>query len=161
MSGGICALPLYAYRCTQCGHKFEKIQNFSADQETECPQCHGLLERPLTAPRLHFKGAGWYINDYAPKSGEAASDAAPADTKAPAAKNESSTPAADSTPAAAPAATPSSNSPTRNKNTTVAASSPPAQAQASPRLSCLASSSPSPPRVRKKPLTARHALSVP
>jgi len=108
-------LPLYAYRCTQCGHRFEKIQNFSAEQETECPKCHGLLERPLTAPRLHFKGAGWYVNDYAAKSSEPASDSAPADTKAPA---DAKTPAAktetpSTAPAAAPtpAATPSSSTP--------------------------------------------------
>ncbi len=62
-------MPLYAYRCTQCGHKFEKIQNFSAKQETECPKCHGVLERPLTAPALNFKGAGWYVNDYAKNGG--------------------------------------------------------------------------------------------
>ena len=61
-------MPLYAYRCTQCGHSFEKIQNFSAEPENECPKCHGVLERPLTAPRLNFKGAGWYVNDYASKS---------------------------------------------------------------------------------------------
>ena len=103
-------MPLYAYRCTQCGHRFEKIQNFSAEPETECPKCHGLLERPLTAPRLHFKGAGWYVNDYAAKSSEPGSDSgsetAPADTKAAAAKTESSAPAPASTPA--PAAAPSS-----------------------------------------------------
>jgi predicted nucleic acid-binding Zn ribbon protein len=46
----------------------EKIQNFSAEPETECPKCHGVLERPLTAPRLNFKGAGWYVNDYAAKA---------------------------------------------------------------------------------------------
>jgi len=105
---------LYAYRCTQCGHRFEKIQNFSAEPEVECPKCHGVLERPLTAPRLHFKGAGWYVNDYAVKSSEAASESgpesAPADAKAPAAKTESET----STPAAAPAATPSSATPSSN-----------------------------------------------
>ncbi|MGD0632165.1 MAG: FmdB family zinc ribbon protein [Terracidiphilus sp.] len=105
-------MPLYAYRCTQCGHKFEKIQNFSAEQETECPKCHGLLERPLTAPRLHFKGAGWYVNDYAAKGSEPASDsgteAKPADAKAPA-KTDGSAPAPASTPAAAPAAAPSSS----------------------------------------------------
>jgi len=108
-------LPLYAYRCTQCGHRFEKIQNFSAEQETECPKCHGLLERPLTAPRLHFKGAGWYVNDYAAKSSDSASDSAPADTKTPA---DAKTPAAktetpSTAPAAAPtpAATPSSSTP--------------------------------------------------
>ena len=101
-------MPLYAYRCTQCGHRFEKIQNFSAKKETECPKCHGVLERPLTAPRLHFKGAGWYVNDYAAKSSEPASEggsesnskidsvSASADSKAPAKASE--------TPAAAPAA---------------------------------------------------------
>lgn len=108
-------MPLYAYRCTKCGHRFEKIQNFSAEPELECPKCHGLLERPLTAPRLHFKGAGWYVNDYAAKSSEPASESgsesAPADAKAPAAKTESSTPAPASTPTPAPAATPSSSTP--------------------------------------------------
>jgi putative FmdB family regulatory protein len=63
-------LPLYPYRCTQCGHSFEKIQSFSAAPETECPKCKGQLERTLTAPGLQFKGAGWYVNDYA-KSGAA------------------------------------------------------------------------------------------
>ncbi|MDR3378062.1 MAG: zinc ribbon domain-containing protein [Verrucomicrobiae bacterium] len=102
---------MYAYRCTQCGHKFEKIQNFSADPETECPKCLGLLERPLTAPRLHFKGAGWYVNDYAARSSESDTGSEPpsseskAHTKAPAAKTDSSTPA----PAAAPATAPSTS----------------------------------------------------
>jgi putative FmdB family regulatory protein len=112
-------LPLYAYRCTKCGHRFEKIQNFSAEPELECPLCHGLLERPLTAPRLHFKGAGWYVNDYAAKSSEPASESgsesksesAPADAKAPAAKTETTATKPASTPAPAPAATPSSSTP--------------------------------------------------
>jgi putative FmdB family regulatory protein len=93
-------LPLYAYRCTKCGHRFEKIQNFSAEPEIECPVCQGILERPLTAPRLHFKGAGWYVNDYGGKTPVPASESAPAETKAPA--------SASAAPAAAPAATPSS-----------------------------------------------------
>src|ERR1700675_3304020 len=110
---------MYAYRCTQCGHRFEKIQNFSAAPQTECPKCHGVLERPLTAPRLHFKGAGWYVNDYAAKSSEPASESssesgsesAKPDAKAPAAKNETAATAPASTPAPAPAATPSSSTP--------------------------------------------------
>jgi putative FmdB family regulatory protein len=104
-------LPLYAYRCTQCGNKFEKIQNFSAEPESVCPKCGGLLERPLTAPRLNFKGAGWYINDYAPKSsGESSSDSAPSGDKSET-KSESKTESASPTaaPAAAPAAAPSTS----------------------------------------------------
>jgi putative FmdB family regulatory protein len=60
-------LPLYEYRCTACGYSFEKIQNFSAKPETECPKCQGELIRPVTAPALRFEGAGWYVNDYAGK----------------------------------------------------------------------------------------------
>lgn len=65
---GVIILPLYEYRCTQCGYRFERIQSFGAEPETECPKCHGALIRPLTAPALQFKGAGWYVNDYASKS---------------------------------------------------------------------------------------------
>ena len=61
-------MPLYPYRCTQCGHKFEKIQHFSDEPETVCPKCGGVLERPLTVPGFQFKGSGWYVTDYAGKS---------------------------------------------------------------------------------------------
>jgi putative FmdB family regulatory protein len=66
-------LPLYPYRCTKCGHKFEKIQSFKSEPETVCPKCGGVLERPLTVPGFNFKGAGWYVNDYASKSGSESS----------------------------------------------------------------------------------------
>jgi putative FmdB family regulatory protein len=80
-------LPLYPYRCTQCGHRFEKIQHFNTEPEKVCPQCGGVLERTLTAPGLSFKGAGWYVNDYASKSSAPAAESA-SDTK-PDAKSES------------------------------------------------------------------------
>ncbi|MGA7245384.1 MAG: FmdB family zinc ribbon protein [Terracidiphilus sp.] len=108
-------MPLYAYRCTTCSNKFEKIQNFSAEPETICPKCgNATLIRPLTAPRLNFKGAGWYINDYAPKSSGASSDSSseskPAETKE---ASKSSEPASNTSPApaapSAPASTPKSS----------------------------------------------------
>jgi len=108
-------LPLYAYRCTQCGHSFEKIQSFSAEEEQVCPQCGGKLERPLTAPRLQFKGAGWYVNDYAPKSAAPAAEGASPESKAPAAESTAkdtkaaSTESSSSPPPAAPASTPSTS----------------------------------------------------
>lgn len=91
-------MPLYAYRCTQCGHQYDKIQKFNDAPDTVCPKCGGTVERPLTAPALQFKGAGWYINDYAPKaaSGGSANASKPAaDAAAPAV----SAPAAPSVPA--------------------------------------------------------------
>ncbi|HEV2278063.1 MAG TPA: zinc ribbon domain-containing protein [Acidobacteriaceae bacterium] len=60
-------MPLYEYRCKSCGHQFEKIQSFSAPEEKECPQCHGAVERLLSAPAIQFKGSGWYVSDYAKK----------------------------------------------------------------------------------------------
>ncbi len=90
-------MPLYAYRCTQCGYQYEKVQKFNAQPETVCPQCGGPVERPLTAPALQFKGAGWYINDYAPKPAAGAASKPAGDS---AAKTEStSTPAPAATPA--------------------------------------------------------------
>ena len=77
-------LPLYEYRCMQCSHRFEKLQNFSAESEVECPICHGPLMRPLTAPAFHFKGAGWYVNDYAGKASTPAPATATAEAAAPA-----------------------------------------------------------------------------
>ncbi len=104
-------MPLYAYRCTTCGNKFEKIQNFSAEPETVCPKCgNATLIRPLTAPRLNFKGAGWYINDYASKSSDSSSessgDSKPAESKE---KTKSSEPAAG-TPSSTPATPPAPSS---------------------------------------------------
>lgn len=105
-------MPLYAYRCTTCGNKFEKIQNFSAEPETICPKCgNATLIRPLTAPRLNFKGAGWYVNDYASKGSESSSDSTseskPAESKDASKSSDkpaasSPTPAAPSTPASTP-----------------------------------------------------------
>ena len=61
-------MPLYEYRCKNCGHQFEKLQSFSAPDEKECPVCHGLLERLISASAIQFKGSGWYATDYASKS---------------------------------------------------------------------------------------------
>ena len=76
-------MPLYPYLCTKCGYKFEKIQSFSAAPETVCPKCQGVLERPLTAPGLSFKGAGWYVNDYSSKSSSSSASSSSAEPSAP------------------------------------------------------------------------------
>ncbi len=60
-------MPLYEYECKQCHQRVEKIQSFSAPEITICPNCGGELERVISAPAIQFKGAGWYVNDYAAK----------------------------------------------------------------------------------------------
>ncbi len=61
-------MPLYEFQCKQCGHRFERIQSFSAPDEKECPVCQGEVERLISTPaRPHFKGSGFYSTDYAAK----------------------------------------------------------------------------------------------
>jgi len=64
-------MPLYEYRCKACGHRFEKIQSFSALDEKECPVCKGEVERLISAPAVHFSGSGFYSTDYPSKSSAA------------------------------------------------------------------------------------------
>jgi putative FmdB family regulatory protein len=61
-------VPLYEYQCKACKHIFEKIQKFSDPLVTKCPQCgKEEVEQMISAPAIKFKGAGWYVNDYAKK----------------------------------------------------------------------------------------------
>ena len=62
-------MPLYEYRCQQCGHEFEVIQKFSDPLLETCESCGGRLQKLLSSPAIQFKGAGWYITDYSRKSG--------------------------------------------------------------------------------------------
>ena len=61
-------MPLYEYRCEDCGETIEIIQRFSDPPVDLCKACGGPLERLLSAPTIQFKGSGWYVTDY-PKSG--------------------------------------------------------------------------------------------
>lgn len=61
-------MPLYEYVCKKCHHRFEKIQKFSDRMVRKCPKCRGPVETTITAPAVHFKGSGFYVNDYAAKS---------------------------------------------------------------------------------------------
>ena len=86
-------MPLYEYRCKNCGHIFEKIQSFSAPEEKECPVCKGEVERLISAPAIQFKGAGWYVNDYAGKSSPKSSGGdSKADTEKPASSDGAKSP---------------------------------------------------------------------
>ena len=70
---GFPCMPLYEYECKQCHQRLEKIQSFSAPHETICPKCGGEVERVISAPAIQFKGAGWYVNDYAKSGSKTAS----------------------------------------------------------------------------------------
>ena len=75
-------MPLYEYLCTACGHRFERIQKFSDAPIKDCPACGGVVEKQISSPAIQFKGAGWYVTDYAKSgSGSAASSAKSSEAK--------------------------------------------------------------------------------
>jgi putative FmdB family regulatory protein len=61
-------VPLYEYLCVRCGHKFERIDKFTARKTRKCPKCGDKAQRQLAAPAIQFKGAGWYVTEYGGKS---------------------------------------------------------------------------------------------
>lgn len=61
-------MPLYEYQCDRDG-RFEVIRKFSDPPLKKCPKCGGPIQRLPSAPAIQFKGTGWYVTDYAKKSG--------------------------------------------------------------------------------------------
>src|SRR5215468_6258550 len=97
-------MPLYDYRCHQCGETFEVMQKFSDEPLKTHENCGGELERLISAPALQFKGTGWYVTDYGKggkspaKSGSGSnSESKPAETAKPESKpaSTSSSPSTD------------------------------------------------------------------
>lgn len=110
-------MPIYAFACDACGHRFDRLQKLSDADPTACPVCgeEGAVRRQLTAPQFRLAGGGWYETDFkkegdkkrnlAGEGGEGAKPAAEstAETKlaaAPAAKPEPAKPAGGAAPAA-------------------------------------------------------------
>jgi len=60
-------MPIYEYKCLGCGRHFEKRQSVSEDALTVCEECGGKLEKQVSLSGFQFKGAGWYVTDYAGK----------------------------------------------------------------------------------------------
>ena len=57
-------MPIYGYRCSQCGHELEVFQSMSAEPLRVCPECSGSLRKLLYPVGVQFKGSGFYSTDY-------------------------------------------------------------------------------------------------
>ncbi|MBU2489078.1 MAG: zinc ribbon domain-containing protein [Proteobacteria bacterium] len=74
-------MPLYEYECTECGMVEETLQKFSDAPLTSCRSCQGKLRKLVSHSSFHLKGSGWYVTDYASKSGAPSSSPAPKTTE--------------------------------------------------------------------------------
>jgi len=58
-------MPIYTYRCENCGIRFERNQKFSDAPLKICPECHKKALRKVYTPvGIVFKGSGFYVTDH-------------------------------------------------------------------------------------------------
>ena len=100
-------MPIYEYRCKDCGHEFETTQAFTDEPLTECPSCQGALKKKFGSVGISFKGSGFYKNDSRGTTSSttppASSDSSSSSTTAsPAAGSSSSAGSGESAAKAAP-----------------------------------------------------------
>ena len=62
-------MPLYEYLCESCGERTEMLRRFGDSTEVVCPSCGAAMRKLPSAPSIQFKGSGFYLTDYAKKSG--------------------------------------------------------------------------------------------
>lgn len=106
-------MPIYAYKCSACGHAKDALQKISDDPLTVCPACGAdAFTKQVTAAGFQLKGAGWYVSDFRGNGdgansgvGKSADDAKPK-ADAPAATGAAVPAAATPAPAVAPAPAP-------------------------------------------------------
>jgi len=61
-------MPIYAYKCSDCGRETEVLQKISDAPLTECPHCgRSSLVKQVTAAGFQLKGSGWYATDFKDK----------------------------------------------------------------------------------------------
>ena len=94
-------MPIYEYQCEKCGAHVEKRQSISDEPLKVCEACGGELVKKISLSGFQFKGAGWYVTDYAGKNGkksEKASDEGSeksSGTESTASKDDASKPKSD------------------------------------------------------------------
>jgi putative FmdB family regulatory protein len=86
------AMPIYAYRCADCGHTKDVLQKLSDPVLSTCPACgKEAFAKQLTAAGFQLKGSGWYATDFKGGSSAPSTSATPAaETPSAPAKTESS-----------------------------------------------------------------------
>jgi putative FmdB family regulatory protein len=58
-------MPIYEYRCTECGFQKEHLQKMSDAPLSTCPECgKGAYSKLLSAAGFQLKGSGWYATDF-------------------------------------------------------------------------------------------------
>jgi putative FmdB family regulatory protein len=107
-------MPIYAYKCSACGHAKDVLQKISDAPLSVCPECgQSTFSKQVTAAGFQLKGSGWYVTDFRGNGNGGGS----------AASTSASASGDGAAPAAAPAATPAPAAPAPAAGTPAAGSS--------------------------------------
>jgi putative FmdB family regulatory protein len=69
-------MPVYTYRCSNCGVQFEKQQSFIDQSLLRCPECgKRALKKVFLPVGIVFKGSGFYATDHHSPSGQSSKKA--------------------------------------------------------------------------------------
>ena len=68
-------MPIYEYKCEDCGHEFEEMLHFSErdnpmNDPCPFPTCTGKVHLKMSLGSFHLKGGGWYKDGYGEKKQE-------------------------------------------------------------------------------------------
>jgi len=96
-------MPIYQYKCTDCGHQLEALQKMSDSPLSVCPACQApALRKQLTAAAFKLKGTGWYETDFKNSGTKPQSKSGADSSNGAAASNESGAASSDKTSRAKP-----------------------------------------------------------
>ena len=92
-------MPIYAYRCDECGFAKDVLQKVSDPVLTVCPSCgKSSFKKQVTAAGFQLKGSGWYVTDFRGGSAPATGTAPSADGGSGSSGGAASAPAASTAP---------------------------------------------------------------
>ena len=86
-------MPIYEYKCSECGHFMDALQGVNDSPLEVCPQCsEKSLKKLISAPNFRLSGEGWYETDFKTGSKKNIADNGKSETK----KKESNQQSSDS-----------------------------------------------------------------
>lgn len=74
-------MPIYEYRCAECGFQKEYLQKVSDAPLKDCPECgKPAFNKLLSAAGIQLKGSGWYVTDFR-NNGKSSTDSKASESK--------------------------------------------------------------------------------
>ena len=69
-------MPIYSYKCKNCGKVFERFQKAGRNTTEYCDDCNSEAHRIFSPVGIIFKGSGFYSTDYKSGSNKSINNAA-------------------------------------------------------------------------------------